>query len=130
MRQLGVQEVDILSIVKSVTKYAAMIIDPATIRYHLEQAVYLAKHGRPGPVWIDIPLDVQAAMIDPSQLEGFASANEKEKTNTPLLQSQVKQVVEHFGKAERPVILVGNGVRLAGAKNNFLTLISQLTFQY
>ena len=67
MRQLGVQEVDIVSIVKAITKYAVTVLDPLEIRYHLEKAVYLALHGRPGPVWIDIPLDVQAFPIeDPS----------------------------------------------------------------
>src|SRR5438105_3426993 len=63
MRQLGVQEVDIVSIVKPLTKYAVTVLDPGSIRYHLEKAVHLALHGRPGPVWIDVPLDVQAAPI-------------------------------------------------------------------
>ena len=61
MRQLGVQEVDIVSIVRPITKYAVTVLEPNDIRYHLEKAVYLALHGRPGPVWIDIPLDVQAS---------------------------------------------------------------------
>ncbi len=74
MRQLGVQEVDIVSIVKPITKYAVTILDPQTIRYHLEKAVYLARSGRPGPVWIDIPLDVQASPIEPDQLAGFDPA--------------------------------------------------------
>ena len=72
MRQLGVQEVDIVSIVKPITKYAVTVLDPFEIRYHLEKAVYLAMTGRPGPVWIDIPLDVQASPIeDVSALRGF-----------------------------------------------------------
>ena len=75
MRQLGVQEVDIVSIVKPITKYAVTVLDPNDIRYHLEKAVYLAFHGRPGPVWIDIPLDVQASPIEePSALRGFDPA--------------------------------------------------------
>ena len=74
MRQLGVQEVDIVSIVKPITKYAVTVLDPASIRYHLEKAVYLARHGRPGPVWIDIPLDVQASPIDDPTLPGFDPA--------------------------------------------------------
>jgi len=71
LRQLGSQEVDIVSIVESITKYAVTIIDPKSIRFHLEKAVYLAKSGRPGPVWIDIPMDVQAADIDVENLLGF-----------------------------------------------------------
>src|SRR5579864_1836294 len=72
MRQLGVQEIDIVSIVKPITKYAVTVLDPNDIRYHMEKAVYLALHGRPGPVWIDIPLDVQASPIGaPSILRGF-----------------------------------------------------------
>ena len=74
MRQLGVQEVDIVSIVKPITKYAVTILDPQTIRYHLEKAVYLARTGRPGPVWIDIPLDVQASPIVFETLPGFDPA--------------------------------------------------------
>ena len=72
MRQLGVQEVDIVSIVKPITKYAVTVLEPKDIRYHMEKAVYLALNGRPGPVWIDIPLDVQAAPIeDPTSLRAF-----------------------------------------------------------
>src|SRR5215467_16262175 len=72
MRQVGVQEVDIVSIVRPITKYAVTVLDPNEIRYHLEKAVYLAKAGRPGPVWVDIPLDVQAAPIeDSSRLRPF-----------------------------------------------------------
>src|SRR5580692_2093323 len=72
VRILGVQEIDIVTIVKSITKYAVTIEDPATIRFHLEKAVHLALGGRRGPVWIDIPLDVQAAQIDPDTLTGFS----------------------------------------------------------
>src|SRR6266436_3642045 len=75
MRQVGVQEVDIVSIVRPITKYAVTVLDPGEIRYHLEKAVYLARTGRPGPVWIDIPLDVQASPIDdPAKLHSFDPA--------------------------------------------------------
>src|SRR5437763_13599762 len=74
MRQLGVQEIDIVSIVKPITKYAVTVLDPQTIRYHMEKAVYLARTGRPGPVWVDIPLDVQAIPVDPAGLKGFDPA--------------------------------------------------------
>ena len=69
LRQLGVQEVDIVSIVRSITKYAVTVTDPASIRQHLEKAVHLARTGRPGPVWIDIPLDVQGSLVDPGVLK-------------------------------------------------------------
>ena len=85
MRQLGVQEVDIVSIVKPITKYAVTVLEPREIRYHMEKAVYLAMHGRPGPVWIDIPLDVQASPIDdPSTLRGFDPAELQELTATRI----------------------------------------------
>src|ERR1700760_268222 len=71
MRQLGVQEVDIVSIVKPITKYAITILDPSRIRYEMEKAVHIATTGRPGPVWVDIPLDVQASPIEADQLPGF-----------------------------------------------------------
>lgn len=114
VRQLGVQEVDIVSIVSPITKAAVTITDPGTIRYHLERALALARHGRPGPVWIDIPLDVQAATIDPTALRGF-DASELPETGCPSdLSEAVGRVVELLTSASRPVILVGNGVRLAG----------------
>src|SRR5450755_3820965 len=74
VRQMGVQEIDIISAVKAMTKYAVLITDPASIRFHLEKAVHLARSGRPGPVWLDIPLDVQASPIDADALAGFDPA--------------------------------------------------------
>ena len=71
VRQMGNQEVDIISIVKPITKYAVTVFEPDGIRYHLEKAIYLAKTGRPGPVWLDIPLDVQGAVIDEKTLKFF-----------------------------------------------------------
>lgn len=127
VRQLGVQEVDIISIVESVTKYAVLITDPASIRYHLEKAVYLAKSGRPGPVWIDIPLDVQAAMIEPDMHERFIAQNEYPLTSKHQhLNADVLKTIELLNKAKRPVILVGNGVRLSGAQQHFLSMVEQL----
>ena len=78
MRQLGVQEVDIVSIVRPITKYAVTVLDPYSIRYHLEKAAYLARTGRPGPVWIDVPLDVQAFPLDDvNALPGFDPAEDE-----------------------------------------------------
>jgi acetolactate synthase-1/2/3 large subunit len=114
VRQLGVQEVDIVSIVSPITKAAVTITDPETVRYHLERAVAVARHGRPGPVWLDIPLDVQAATIDPASLKGFEESELVETGRAIDLSRSVAGVVELLKSAARPVILVGNGVRLAG----------------
>ena len=126
VRQLGVQEVDIVSIVQSITKYAVTITDPHSIRYHLEKAIYLAKSGRPGPVWIDIPLDVQAAMIEPETQEGFNPQETESYADINQLTEQVNQLIELLNESERPVIVVGNGVRLANAQAEFLELINYL----
>lgn len=120
LRQLGVQELDIVSIVTPVTKYAFTVSDPLSIRYHLEKAAHLARSGRPGPVWLDIPLDVQAADIVPEQLSGFIP--EPVSPAGGSLQQVAGQVLQILDCAERPVILVGNGVRLAGAERAFVEL--------
>jgi acetolactate synthase-1/2/3 large subunit len=120
MRQLGVQEVDIVSIVKPITKYAVTVLDPNDIRYHLEKAVYLAFHGRPGPVWIDIPLDVQASPIkEPSALRGFDPVELTEPRADASLEPEVNRLVEKFNRAERPLLFAGNGIRLAHAEKEF-----------
>jgi acetolactate synthase-1/2/3 large subunit len=127
VRQLGVQEVDIISIVESVTKYAVLVTDPTSIRYHLEKAVYLAKSGRPGPVWVDIPLDVQASMIEPETQETFVSRSVDHSSSVfNHLNVKVLQVIELLNKAKRPVILAGNGIRLAGAQQHFLDMVEKL----
>jgi acetolactate synthase I/II/III large subunit len=125
VRQLGVQEVDIVSMVRRVTKYAVTITDPASIRYHLEKSVYLAKTGRPGPVWIDLPLDVQATMIDPDSLDAFAPSSE-ERADVLKEHLHANEIIELLNGAIRPVILVGNGVRLAGAQQQFLKMVESL----
>ncbi len=123
MRQLGVQEVDIVSIVKPITKYAVVILDPLEIRYELEKAYYLALNGRPGPVWIDIPLDVQASPIpDPATLRGFdASEHEAAQANANL-KDEVARVVVELQKSTRPLLFAGNGTRLARAEKQFTEL--------
>jgi acetolactate synthase-1/2/3 large subunit len=127
LRQLGVQEIDIVSILSSITKYAFTVLEPDSIRYHLEKAVYLAKNGRPGPVWIDIPLDVQAVMIDPKDQPGFDPAKEIPLSINPdSVTEKALQSIELINKAQRPIILVGNGTRLAGAENDFMKLVDLL----
>ncbi|MFQ6094246.1 MAG: thiamine pyrophosphate-binding protein, partial [bacterium] len=126
VRQMGFQEINIVKIVNSITKYAVTITEPASIKYHLDKALYLARTGRPGPVWIDIPLDVQSAEINESRLGGF-DANEITSIFDPdLLRQQVSEAIQLFNQANRPVVLVGNGVRLAKAKEAFLQLVEIL----
>ena len=123
VRQMGFQEIDIIKMVSPITKYAVTVTEPETIKYHLEKAVYLAKTGRPGPVWLDIPLDVQAASIDENILKRFNnSASQDKLLDADSLKYLVNRAIQLINKAERPVILVGNGVRLATASDDFLEL--------
>ncbi len=126
MRQLGVQEVDIISIVRPITKYAVTVLDPNQIRYHLEKAVYLARTGRPGPVWIDIPLDVQAAPIDEASLEGFSAGDLPLAPPNESLRQQVREVIGLLNRSERPLLFAGNGIRLARAVPEFEELLALL----
>lgn len=125
VRQMGFQEIGIVKIVESITKYAVTVTDPLSIRYHLEKALYLAGSGRPGPVWIDIPLDVQSAEIDETKLEGYEPPADGVE-NEGKLKEQVARAIELLNGAERPVILVGNGVRLANAMGDLERLIEIL----
>lgn len=124
VRQMGMQEVDIVSMVKPVTKYAAMVNDANDIRHHLEKAVYEATTGRKGPVWLDIPLDVQATMVDPDELEGYSV--EDKCTDTTELEENVIEIIDRINKSDRPVLLLGNGIRLADAINEAEELIKEL----
>jgi acetolactate synthase-1/2/3 large subunit len=126
LRQLGDQEINIVDIVSPVTKYAFMVRDPKTIHYHLSKAFYLATHGRPGPVWLDIPLDVQAAMIDEGDLQAYDFHEDEVKFDAARIQQQIDEVVERIKNAKRPVLLAGHGIRLAGAVDEFQALVKQL----
>jgi len=123
VRQVGLQEVDIVSIVSPITKYAVTVMDPENIRMILEKAVFEALHGRPGPVWVDIPLDIQAATIDPEKLEPFTPPPKFEPSD---LTKKVRRTIELLNKSERPLILTGNGIRLAHAEGEFRKLIDLL----
>ena len=126
LRQYGDQELDIEPLVRPITKYVAMVTDPQTIRYHLEKAFYLARSGRPGPCWLDIPLNVQGAKIDPSELPGFDPAEIDEPWKAADCAELSRQVLDKLQQAQRPVVLVGSGVRLSGAHARFLDLIDKL----
>jgi len=115
LRQLGDQEVDIVRMAAGITKYAVQVNDPATIRYHLERALHLATSGRPGPVWLDIPVDVQSAQIDPATMAGFTPEPDPAQPSGEALAAACHAVLERLQHADRPVLMVGSGVRLAGA---------------
>ena len=117
VRQMGPQEVDIVSIVSPITKYAKTIKDPKKIRSELEKAYYLATSGRKGPVWIDIPLDIQATPIDPTKLIGF----KKLTSNKSSLKffNKYDEIINLINTSERPIILAGHGIRLAKASKDF-----------
>jgi acetolactate synthase I/II/III large subunit len=114
VRQMGSQEVDIVSIVAPITKYAVTVLDPTEIRFHLEMAWHSATHGRMGPVWLDIPLDVQASMVEEADLEGYRPPAEHRGSESHT--GAISEIIELLNAAERPVILAGNGVKLAEAE--------------
>ena len=116
VRQMGSQEVDIVAMVSCMTKYAVTVMEPAGIRYHLERAWHEATSGRMGPVWIDIPLDVQAAEVDAKGLRGFSPLDE----DLGALDAEADEVVRLLNSAKRPAILAGNGVKLAGAQEQLV----------
>lgn len=128
VRQLGVQEVDIVAMAAPVTKYAVTVEDPESIRAHLERAVWLARHGRPGPVWIDLPLDVQGAMVEEDSLPGFDPESEEavDRAADTEVALAVARTLEILRGAERPVFLVGNGVRLSGARDVLRRVVGKL----
>jgi len=126
LRQLGDQEVDIVSIVTPITKYAKTITDPYSIKYELDKAVAIALNGRPGPVWLDIPLDIQAAIIDESKLQGFDSSEILDGINHDFVDSQIKVLLHKIQSAKSPVLYVGNGVRLAKRETEFIQLAELL----
>lgn len=123
VRQTGAQEVGIIPIVESVTKYAVTVMEPEKIRYVLEKAVYEAFHGRPGTVWVDIPLDVQAAEINPSELQGYEPL---QKESTAFTNDDMAAIHQMLCEAKRPCILAGTGVMLSGAREEFAELVNQL----
>ncbi len=128
VRQMGVQEVDIVSMAKPITKYAVTVMEPADIRFHLEKAVHLACTGRPGPVWLDLPLDVQGAQIDEPSLRGFDPGRDEIPGLAPRdeIAADVRKAIDLLNAAERPVVLIGNGVRLGGARAGMRALIERL----
>lgn len=129
LRQFGVQEADIVSIVQPITKYSVMVTDPYEIKYHLQKAVYLAQHGRPAPVWIDVPLDVQRAEIEEDGLSSF-SLSSYEPNKTSPIGNEVDLVADLINKAQRPIIIAGQGVRISNAIDQFKYFIGAYNIPY
>lgn len=118
LRQLGDQEVDIISVVSPLTKYARMITEPNEIKYHIDRAIYEATNGRKGPVWLDIPINIQSTYIDEGELKEF------EPPKVDIADLKVDVVINKLKSAKRPLIVAGHGIRLAGMQNEFLNFIT------
>jgi acetolactate synthase I/II/III large subunit len=126
-RQLGFQEADVVDIFRPGTKYAVLVTDPRDIRYELEKAVYLAKEGRPGPVLVDIPDNLQREFIDPEELAPFVP-NPESPGNPIHLPEVVSECIDFLNRAKRPIVILGWGVRLARAEAEVLNLVTALEF--
>ncbi len=138
LRQLGDQEIDIVPMVRGITKYAVVLDNPADVRKVTEKAIHLARRGRPGPVWIDVPIDVQAAPVDPDLLEAYDPAQDDGHGEVPntaaelgtltgtALRDEVAAMLAELCVAERPVVLAGSGIRLSGMHAEFLAFVERL----
>ena len=126
LRQLGDQEADIVSVVTPITKYAKTVYNPLEIKYELDKAIAIALDGRPGPVWLDIPLDVQGAMVDETKMKEFDPSEIIDPVKHELVDQQIQQLIGKIKEAKSPVIYVGNGVRLAKREQQFITLAEKL----
>lgn len=122
LRQLGDQEFNIVDCVKTMTKYAVMVTDPLTIKYHLKKALYIATHGRMGPVWLDIPINVQSAQIETDDLIDYDESEDKAQIPPKPDNKQMELLVQKLTSSKRPVILVGEGVWLGKAVEDFYKL--------
>jgi acetolactate synthase-1/2/3 large subunit len=127
VRQVGPQHLNIVPVVSSITKYAVLVDDLRMIKYELQKAVHIARTGRPGPVWVDIPLDMQWSSIEPDELPEFLPENSSAGAEVPTASSQeVEQVTALLAAAKRPIVLAGYGLRLSGAEEEFRQLVEQL----
>ena len=122
LRQFGVQELDMIPIVKYACKYATTLNDPNKVKYEFEKAVHIAKSGRPGPVWIQIPMDVQSSIIDETKLNGF----EHDDVIPTASDAEVDKIIKLLKKSKRPVIIAGQGIRISGA----ISLLEKFTSKF
>lgn len=126
LRQFGPQEANIVPIVQSITKFAVMVNEPEKIRYYLEKALYTAKSDRPGPVWLDIPLDVQGALVNSEHLIGFNPEDEKYLITKKPPSLKMKELINLLKSSRKPLIIAGHGIRLSKANDAFIEMIKQL----
>jgi len=126
LRQMGTQEVNIIPIIKSITKFSTIINNPELIRYELEKAIYMAYEGRPGPVWLDIPLDVQSAMIDPTKLIAFNPLKLFSRDKKTSTDKEIDEIIKLLQVSKKPLLIAGNGIKLSKAKSEFLKLVKTL----
>jgi acetolactate synthase I/II/III large subunit len=124
LRQLGDQEADIIGMVQGITKFATVLREPTDVRYVMEKALYLASSGRPGPVWIDVPVDVQGAIVAPAALRGFAP--ETDEFPETDLHEAAQRIAAALKQSRRPVLMPGTGVRISGAYYPFRALVDRL----
>ncbi len=126
IRAMGDQEFDITKSAKAMTKYAEMITDPKQIRYCMEKALYIATTGRPGPCWIDIPVNFQGSYVDTEDLYGFDPAEYKEEPVPHITDEQVDAIIAKIKEAKRPVFYAGNGIRISGGYESFKKVVDLL----
>ena len=127
LRTLGNQEFDIMSALSKMTKYAETLMNPNNVRYILEKAFYLAKNGRPGPCWIEVPLDIQGTFVETEDLVGYDIVRNNDGANVDEngeLERKIRIVIDKIKDAKRPVIYAGNGVRISGAQDELIKLAS------
>lgn len=123
LRAMGDQEFNIVSAVKTMTKYAVILENKNDVRYVIEKAIYLSTHGRMGPTWIDIPGDIQSAYVETEELNGYDFSDEKIPYPT---QEQIEHILHKIKEAKRPVLYAGSAIRLSGAYEQFKSLIKKL----
>lgn len=126
IRALGDQEFDICKAVESMTKYCEMVTDPKKIRYCLEKALFIAQNGRPGPCWLDIPLNIQGAYVDTEELESYNPQEYQSTLPKAVSMEVVDAIIEKIKMAKRPVFYAGNGIRISGGYDAFCSVMEKL----
>ncbi|MCL2143080.1 MAG: thiamine pyrophosphate-binding protein [Methanomassiliicoccaceae archaeon] len=126
LRAMGDQEFDITRSIGCMTKYCEKVLDPKMVKYCIQKALFIATHGRPGPCWLDIPLNVQGAIVETEELISFDPQEYLRTLPLQIGRDAVNEVIERVRKAERPVLYAGNGIRLSGAYDIFLKVIRKL----
>ncbi len=126
IRQVGFQECDIVAMASPVTKYSKIIVDPKSIRFEMEKALFICQHGRPGPILLDIPIDIQKIDINPEELLGFQSNAVLSNYDLDYIDKQIDRYIEDLYQAERPVFMIGGGIRIADAVDEYRELAKRL----